>query len=70
MSRALKDIVSAYNNMDIENLPTTKMDVKTNGLLSKRPSTMASGLDYKSPAVRIGEQMRVIRKYRNEVKNA
>ena len=68
MSRALKDIVAAYNNMDIENLPTSRVETPSNGLVSKRMST--TGIDYNSPAVRVGEQMRVIRKYRDEIKNA
>ena len=68
MSRALKDIVAAYNNMDIENLPTAAVEKETTGLLAKRPNV--SSMDYGNPAVRVGKQMRVIRKYRDEIKNA
>ena len=66
MSRQLNPAVLMYANMDIENLP--KMDSKpTNGLLSKKASSMKSGVDYKSPAVRVAKQLEVIRNRRKEI---
>ncbi len=68
MSRALKDIVTAYKNMDIENISVVKEDTSSKGLVKKRP-TMNS-IDYKNPAVRVGQQMRVIRNYRKGIEDA
>jgi len=71
MSRALTDIVKAYYNMDIENMPSDKPAKSTSGLLSKRTSSnsMSEGLDLSNPAVRVAKQMKVIRKHRDEIKN-
>lgn len=71
MSRAHTDIVKAYYNMDIENMPSDKPAKSTSGLLSKRTSSnsMSEGLDLSNPAVRVAKQMQVIRKHRDEIKN-
>ena len=70
MSRALTDIVKAYYNMDIENMPSDKPEKPTGGLLSKTTSNkMNDGLDLSNPAVRVAKQMQVIRKHRDEIKN-
>ena len=68
MSRALTEIVRAYKNMDIENMPSDEPEQPKGGLLSKTSmGRMNSGLDLSNPAVRVAKQMQVIRKYRNEV---
>ena len=71
MSRALTDIVRAYFNMDIENMPSDKPDKPMGGLLSKQSmnKSMNSGLDISNPAVRVAKQMQIIRKHRDEIKN-
>ena len=71
MSRALTDVVRAYYNMDIENMPSDKPDKPMGGLLSKQSmnKSMNSGLDISNPAVRVAKQMQVIRKHRDEIKN-
>jgi hypothetical protein len=71
MSRALTDIVKAYYNMDIENMPSDKPEKPTGGLLSKTTAgnKMSKGLDLSNPAVRVAKQMQVIRKHRDEIKN-
>jgi hypothetical protein len=71
MSRALTDIVKAYYNMDIENMPSDKPEKSTGGLLSKTTmnNKMKDGLDLSNPAVRVAKQMQVIRKHRDEIKN-
>ncbi len=71
MSRALTDIVKAYRNMDIENMPSDKPKKSTGGLLSKTSTNnnMSNGLDLSNPAVRVAKQMQVIRKHRDEIKN-
>ena len=71
MSRALTDIVRAYYNMDIENMPSDKPEKPTGGLLSKTTAgnKMSEGLDLSNPAVRVAKQMQVIRKHRGEIKN-
>ena len=71
MSRALTDIVRAYYNMDIENMPSDKPEKPTGGLLSKTTAgnKMSEGLDLSNPAVRVAKQMQVIRKHRDETKN-
>ena len=70
MSRALTDIVRAYYNMDIENMPSDNVEKPKGGLLSKTTSNkMNDGLDLSNPAVRVGKQMQVIRKHRDEIKN-
>ena len=71
MSRAHTDIVRAYYNMDIENMPSDKPTKSTSGLLSKKTSSnnMSEGLDLSNPAVRVAKQMQVIRKHRDELKN-
>ena len=71
MSRALADIVRAYNNMDIENLEQrTEMPVSDGLLTKKNPSSnSSSGIDYTKPAVRVAKQMQIIRNHRDEIKN-
>ena len=71
MSRALTDIVKAYYNMDIENMPSDTPEKPTGGLLSKTTmnNKMKDGLDLSNPAVRVAKQMQVIRKHRDEIKN-
>lgn len=71
MSRAHTDIVRAYYNMDIENMPSDKPTKSTSGLLSKttKSNNMSKGLDLSNPAVRVAKQMQVIRKHRDEIKN-
>jgi hypothetical protein len=58
---------AAYLRMDIENLPEDKPEEKNTGLLRKPSSAKSSGLDLNNPAVRVGKQMQVIRKYKNEI---
>ena len=70
MSRALTDIVRAYYNMDIENMPSDQPEKQTGGLLAKPKSNkFDSGLDTSNPAVRVAKQMQVIRRHRDEIKN-
>jgi len=70
MYRALTDIVRAYKNMDIENMPSDKPDKPKGGLLAKTSNaTNMSGLDLTNPAVRVAKQMQLIRKYRDDIKN-
>lgn len=71
MSRALTDIVRAYYNMDIENMPSDKPEKQTGGLLSKTSASnkMNDGLDLSNPAVRVAKQMQVIRRHRDDIKN-
>jgi len=71
MSRAHTDIVRAYYNMDIENMPSDKPAKLTGGLLSKKTlsNNMSEGLDLSNPAVRVAKQMQVIRRHRDEIKN-
>lgn len=71
MSRALTDIVKAYYNMDIENMPSDKPEKPRGGLLAKTTmnNKMQGGLDLSNPAVRVAKQMQVIRKHRDEIKN-
>jgi len=71
MSRALTDVVKAYYNMDIENIPSDTSEKPKGGLLSKTSTNnkMNDGLDFSNPAVRVAKQMQVIRKYRDEIKN-
>ncbi len=70
MSRALTDIVRAYYNMDIENMPSDQPEKQIGGLLAKPKSKkFDSGLDISNPAVRVAKQMQVIRRHRDEIKN-
>ena len=70
MSRALTDIVRAYYNMDLENMPSDKSEKPKGGLLSKTSMNKTdSGLDLSNPAVRVAKQMKVIRDFREENKN-
>jgi len=55
--------------MDIENLPKENKKVETTGLLAKRKTEDFGGIDMDNPAVRVGMQMRVLRKHREEIKN-
>ena len=52
MPRRTDPAISAYNNMDIENMPKEKQTVKSTGLLG-RPSKSS--------------ELEAIRKYRNEI---
>ena len=70
MSRALTADVRAYYNMDLENMPSDKPEKPTGGLLSKTSMGKTdSGLDLSNPAVRVAKQMKVIRDFREEIKN-
>ena len=70
MSRALTDVVRAYYNMDIENMPSDKLEKPKSGLLSKTTmNKMDKGLDLSNPVVRVAKQMKVIRDFREENKN-
>tara|TARA_R100000426_G_scaffold46533_3_gene34859 strand:- start:2588 stop:2803 length:216 start_codon:yes stop_codon:yes gene_type:complete len=70
MSRALPDVVRAYYNMDIENMPSDTPEKPKGGLLSKTSmGKTESGLDLSNPAVRVAKQMKVIRDFREESKN-
>lgn len=70
MSRALTDIVRAYYNMDIENMPNDKPEKPKSGLLSKTSMGKTdSGLDLSNPAVRVAKQMQIVRRHRDEIKN-
>ena len=70
MSRQYNPAIDAYRNMDIENLPEVKEEPETTGLLSKRSSMNTKGIDTDNPVVRVGMQMKVLRKHREEIKNA
>ena len=70
MSRQYNPAIDAYRNMDIENLPDVKEEPETTGLLSKRSSMNTKGIDTDNPVVRVGMQMKVLRKHREEIKNA
>mgnify|MGYP003137076806 FL=1 len=67
MSRALSDIVRTYYNMDIENLDGPEIAETSKGLLSRKPA-MKNNTDKSGPAYYIGQQMKVIRKHRDEIK--
>jgi len=69
MSRQYNPAIDAYKNMDIENLPKENKKVETTGLLAKRKTEDFGGIDMDNPAVRVGMQMRVLRKHREEIKN-
>lgn len=69
MSRALTDIVTAYKNMDIENLGTVEPKTESKGLLTKTTMPKGKNIDYSSPAVRVGKQMQIVRKFREQNKN-
>ena len=70
MSRALTDVVKAYYNMDIENMPDEKSEKLTGGLLAKPKSNkFDSEIDISNPVVRVAKQMKVIRDFREEIKN-
>ena len=70
MSRALTDVVRAYYNMDIENMPNDKPEKPKSGLLSKTSMGKTdSGLDLSNPAVRVAKQMQIVRRHRDEIKN-
>ena len=67
MSRALSDIVRTYYNMDIENLDGPKNTEAPKGLLGRKPA-MKNSTDKSGPAYYVGQQMKVIRKNRDEIK--
>lgn len=70
MSRALTDVVRAYYNMDIENMPSDTPEKPKGGLLSKTSmGKKDSGLDLSNPAVRVAKQMQIVRRHRDEIKN-
>lgn len=69
MSRQYNPAIDAYKNMDIENLPKEQKKVETTGLLAKRKAENSGGIDMDNPAVRVGMQMRVLRKHREEIKD-
>lgn len=70
MSRALTNLVTAYRNMDIENMPAEKNEDKPSGGLLVKKEKATGGLDYSNPAVRVASQMRIIRKYRDDINAA
>lgn len=70
MSRQYNPAIDAYKNMDIENLPDRTEPAETTGLLAKRTNMQSKGLDMNNPVVRVGMQMKVLRKQREEIKNA
>ena len=70
MSRQYNPAIDAYRNMDIENIPDVKKEPETTGLLSKKSSIKTKGMDMDNPAVRVGMQMKVLRKHREDIKNA
>jgi flagellar basal body rod protein FlgF len=71
MSRALPDIVRAYKNMDIENIKSDVESPVAKGLLAKKNINKSNdAMDMTNPLMRIGKQMKVIRKHRDELKNA
>lgn len=70
MSRQYNPAIDAYKNMDIENLPKPDKKPESTGLLTKKTSMQPKGIDTSNPAVRVGMQMQVLRKHREEIKNA
>ncbi len=69
MSRALTDIVTAYKNMDIENLEAAEPKAEPKGVLTKTTRPKGKSRDYSKPAVRVGKQMQIVRKFREQNKN-
>ena len=67
MSRALSDIIRTYYNMDIENLDGPENAEAPKGLLGRKP-VMNNSTDKSGPAYYVGQQMKVIRKNRDEIK--
>ncbi len=69
MSRAYNPMISAYLNMDIENMPKDNEAPKDDGGIMVRKTAMKTdmGLDMTQPAVRMAKQMSVIRNARNEI---
>lgn len=64
---SIEQLVRAYKSMDIENLDTKEKKEKSNSFLSK--PTKSTSFDVSQPQVRVGKQMQIIRKYRDEIKN-
>lgn len=69
MSRQYNPAIDAYRNMDIENLQEKTKQPESTGLLTKRSTEETNGIDINNPAVRVGMQMKVLRKHREEIKN-
>ena len=70
MSRAYNPMISAYLNMDIENMPKDKQPSSEGGLLSRKSMNMMNkNMNYSNPAIRVAKQMEVIRNFRNSMKN-
>ena len=69
MSRQYNPAIDAYRNMDIENLPKDEPKEENSGLLTKRTKT-ESKIDMNNPGVRVAKQMQILRKHRDEIKNA
>tara|TARA_E500000318_G_scaffold66305_1_gene61164 strand:+ start:1998 stop:2207 length:210 start_codon:yes stop_codon:yes gene_type:complete len=69
MSRQYNPAIDAYRNMDIENLPKDEPKKENSGLLTKRTET-ESKIDMNNPGVRVAKQMQILRKHRDEIKNA
>ncbi|MEK9917800.1 MAG: hypothetical protein VW496_00265 [Pelagibacteraceae bacterium] len=67
-NRSNNPAASAYFNMDIENLPEDKPEKPSTGLLSKK-TEQKNGMDVSNPLVRVGKQMQLIRRHRDEIKN-
>ena len=64
---SIEQLVRAYKSMDIENLDPKEKKEKSNSFLSK--PTKPTSFDISQPQVRVGKQMQIIRKYRDEIKN-
>jgi len=68
MSRAYNPMVSAYANMDIENMPS-ETAIKDDGgiMVRKNPMKTSGGLDLNNPAIRMAKQMKIIRDARSNI---
>lgn len=67
-TREFNNAAAIYKAVDIENMKKPEPE-KERGLLGK-PKSKETGLDYSQPLVRSAMQQSVIRKYRDELKNA
>ena len=69
MSRTYNPMIDAYNNMNIDDMPTDTASKKDTGgiMLRKKNIDTANKLDMSQPAIRMAVQMKPIRKARNEL---
>ena len=67
MPRRTDPAISAYNNMDIENMPKEKQTVKSTALLGRPSKSSEGSMDFNNPTIRAAKQLEAIRKYRNEI---